>query len=550
MLLKLNISNYALIDNLNLNFYEGFSAITGETGAGKSILLKALNLLLGDRADYSVLKQNDKKCIIEAELDVSKIISKPFFDELDIDYDAHTIIRREFTTSGKSRMFINDTPVNLTTLKAFGDKLVKIHTQHQTLDLFDKTFQMGVLDGFAGLNDEAKQYKQDYKTYLDLKLNLSRLQLSETENRKEKDYLTFLIDELNQANLDGINVKELQSEYNTIQNWSVVKESLQNAIGVFQDENLSPIHSIDVLLTILYPLKDIDSRYNELVLRLNSAKIELQDIESEIENLSDVDDLDEEKAIEIKEKIETINALSYKHNVDTIEELIELKHQFEQQITEFSSVEHQINDLQLQLNDLKKSLHQQAEFLNKKRQESITLLQNKVNGLLDSMSMPNAELKIELLTEEELNYLGINTINFLFKTNKGGDFLSIKKTASGGELSRLMLSILVVTAKTKELPTLIFDEIDTGVSGEVASKMANVFKQLSQTSQLIVITHLPQVAGKATHHYHVSKYDANNKTNTKVVQLNETERINELAKMLSGEQLTNTAIENAKQLIK
>ena len=550
MLLKLNISNYALIDNLNLNFYEGFSAITGETGAGKSILLKALNLLLGDRADYSVLKQNDKKCIIEAEFNVEKIISKSFFEELDIDYDAHTIIRREFTTSGKSRMFINDTPVNLSTLKSLGDKLVKIHTQHQTLDLFDKTFQMEVLDGVAGLYDEVKQYKKDYKTYLNLKLQLSQLQISETKNRKEKDYLTFLIDELNQANLDGINVKELQSEYNTIQNWSVVKESLQNAKGVFQDESTSPIHSIDILLTILYPLKDIDSKYSELILRLNSAKIELQDIESEIENLSDVDDLDEEKAIEIKEKIEAINALSYKHNVNSIEELIELKHQFEKQISEFSSVEHQINDIQLKLSNLKTSLHQQAEFLNKKRIESISSLQKEVNGWLEDMSMPNAELKIELLTEKQLNYLGLNTIDFLFKTNKGGDYLSIKKTASGGELSRLMLSILVVIAKTKALPTLIFDEIDTGVSGEVASKMANVFKQLSQTSQLIVITHLPQVAGKATHHYHVSKFDVNDKTNTKVIQLKEAERINELAKMLSGEQLTDTAIENAKQLIK
>ncbi len=550
MLLKLNISNYALIDNLNLNFYEGFSAITGETGAGKSILLKALNLLLGDRADYSVLKQNDKKCIIEAEFNVEKIISKSFFEELDIDYDAHTIIRREFTTSGKSRMFINDTPVNLSTLKSLGDKLVKIHTQHQTLDLFDKTFQMEVLDGVAGLYDEVKQYKKDYKTYLNLKLQLSQLQISETKNRKEKDYLTFLINELNQANLDGVKVAELQAEYNTIQNWSVVKESLQNAKGVFQDESTSPIHSIDILLTILYPLKDIDSKYSELILRLNSAKIELQDIESEIENLSDVDDLDEEKAIEIKEKIEAINALSYKHNVNSIEELIELKHQFEKQISEFSSVEHQINDIQLKLSNLKTSLHQQAEFLNKKRIESISSLQKEVNGWLEDMSMPNAELKIELLTEKQLNYLGLNTIDFLFKTNKGGDYLSIKKTASGGELSRLMLSILVVIAKTKALPTLIFDEIDTGVSGEVASKMANVFKQLSQTSQLIVITHLPQVAGKATHHYHVSKFDVNDKTNTKVIQLKEAERINELAKMLSGEQLTDTAIENAKQLIK
>ena len=549
MLTKLDISNYALIENLSLNFNKGFSAITGETGAGKSILLKALNLLLGERADYSVLKQNDKKCVIEAEFEVTDIIQPSFFEELDIDYDKNTIIRREFTTTGKSRMFINDTPVNLNTLKSFGEQLVKIHTQHQTLDLFEKNFQMEVLDSFSGLSDKVKQYKTDYKTYLGLRLNLKQLQLSETENRKEKDYLTFLIDELNQAKLDDINVKTLQTEYNKIQNWSVVKENLQNALGLFQDSAISPINSIDLLLTTLYPLKDIDSAYNELILRLNSSKIELQDIESEIENLADVDDLDEEKAQLIQEKIEAINALSYKHNVNSIEELIELKQKFEQQISEFSSVEEQIIQTQQRLNEIENSLNQQAGYLSEQRKKHIPQLEKAVNQLLADMSMPNAELRIELSNEQDLNHLGKNTIDFLFKTNKGGDYLSIKKTASGGELSRLMLAILSVIAKTKALPTLIFDEIDTGVSGEVASKMANVFKQLSQSSQLLVITHLPQVAGKANYHYHVYKLDAEDKTKTQVKQLSEGDRVEELAKMLSGEQLTDLAIENAKQLI-
>jgi DNA repair protein RecN (Recombination protein N) len=549
MLLKLDITNYALIENLNLNLYKGFSAITGETGAGKSILLKALNLLLGERADFSVLKQNDKKCVIEAEFDVTKIISKSTFEELDIDYDNHTIIRREFTPAGKSRMFINDTPVTLTALKTFGEHLVKIHTQHQTLDLLDKTFQTEVLDSYSGLNTQVKHYRKDYKNYLGLKLNLTQLKQSEADNRKEKDYLTFLIEELNQAKLDELNVKQLQTEYNKIQNWSVVKENLQNALGIFQDGNISPVNTIDLLLTTLYPLKDIDSNYNELILRLNSTKIELQDIESEIENLSDVDDLDEEKALEIQEKIEAINALSYKHNVDSIEALIELKQKFEQQISEFSSVEDDIVKTEKELNQLEQSLFKQAKSLSDTRKKNIPKLEQAVNTLLANMAMPNAQLKIELLNEDDLNYLGTNTIDFLFKTNKGGDFLSIKKTASGGELSRLMLSVLVVIAKNKSLPTLIFDEIDTGVSGEVASKMANVFKQLSETSQLIVITHLPQVAGKATYHYHVSKNDSKDKTSTNVIQLKEDERVNELAKMLSGEKLTDMAVENAKQLL-
>ncbi|HIP37377.1 MAG TPA: DNA repair protein RecN [Crocinitomix sp.] len=549
MLLKLDISNYALIENLNLTFYQGFSAITGETGAGKSILLKALNLLLGERADYSVLKQNDKKCILEAEFDVSNFISPSFFEEIGVDYDKHTIIRREFTTLGKSRMFINDTPVNLNTLKTFGEKLVKIHTQHQTLELFEKNFQMEVLDSFSNLKTQVEAYKTNYKTFLELKLKLSQLKLKEAKNRKEKDYLTYLIEELIRADLDQINVTQLQSEYNKIQNWSVVKENLQNAQGIFEDANISPIQNIDLILTTLNPLKDIDNTYNELILRLNSTKIELQDIVSEIENLSDIDDLDEEKALEIQEKIEVINALSYKHNVDSIEELLTLKQEFEQQINEFSSVESEITITEQKLNNTVDILHQIAKELNIKRKQNCIKLEKEVKALLTELSMPNAELKINLTTQTELNHLGLNTIDFLFKTNKGGEFLSIKKTASGGELSRLMLSILTIIAKTKALPTLIFDEIDTGVSGEVASKMANIFEKLSQTSQLIVITHLPQVAGKSKYHYHVYKQDTKDKTNTQVVLLNYEKRIKELAKMISGEQLTDLAIENAKQLI-
>jgi len=548
MLCRLDISNYALIENVNLNFKAGYSVITGETGAGKSILLKALNLLLGERADYSVLRQNDKKCVLEAEFDIQNIISESFFNENNIDFEPKTIIRREFTISGKSRIFINDTPASLATLKLLGNRLVKIHTQHQTLDLFEKTFQFDVLDSFAGIESLIKDYTTLYRKYKSDKNNLIQLKLKDTENRKEKDYIDFLVKELNEANLDKVNITDLENDYLKIQNWSSIKEALESSLSIYQSEQ-SPINGIDNLLTSLYDLREIDTHFSALILRLNSAKIELQDIESELENKNDLDDLDEEKALAVKERIESINALSYKHNVDTLEELITLRDKLSAQISDFGSIENDIKTLETTIAQNEIKLNKLAETIHNKRQSKIDNLQNAVNKILSQLAMPNSELKIDLKIESELKSNGKNTIDFLFKTNLGGNYLAIKKTASGGELSRLMLSILVIMAKTKSLPTLLFDEIDTGVSGEVASKMANIFEQLGQTSQLISITHLPQIAGKGKVHYHVFKADTENKTQTKVVELTTENRIKELAKMMSGETVTESAIENAKQLL-
>lgn len=549
MLCRLDISNYALIENVNLNFESGYSVITGETGAGKSILLKALNLLLGERADASVLKQNDKKCVLEAEFNIKNIIPQSFFEEHDIDFEVQTIVRREFTTSGKSRIFINDTPTTLSILKEFGSHLVKIHTQHQTLELFNKAFQLDVLDSYSGLETKTDNYTALYTIYKTDKQKLLELKVKDTENRKEKDYIEFLVKELTEADLNTVNINALENEYLKIQNWSSIKASLQSALSIFQDSESSPNHTIDSLLTALYPLQEIEPIYNELILRLNSAKIELQDIEAEIENKNDLDDLDEEKAIEVKEKIESINALSYKHNVNSINELIELRDQLTLQMSSFSSVENEISQLEAQINKNENKLNSLADSLNKKRLNKIDALQNAINAILNQLAMPNAELKIDLTLDNELNSTGKNVIDFLFKTNLGGNFLAIKKTASGGELSRLMLAILVIMAETKALPTLLFDEIDTGVSGDVAAKMAKVFNTLGKKSQLITITHLPQIAGRGQQHYHVFKSDTEDKTRTKVVRLTNENRIKELAKMMSGESITASAIENAKELL-
>lgn len=549
MLCRLDISNYALIENLNLDFSSGYSVITGETGAGKSILLKALNLLLGGRADSTIIKQNDKKCVLEAEFNIKRIIPKSFFKTYDIDYDPQTIIRREFSPSGKSRLFINDSPVVLNTLKLFGERLMKIHTQHQTLDLFDKQFQMELLDSFSNSEKEVSEYANLFSVYKLDKQKLVDLVATDAENRKEKDYISFLLEELEEANLDGVNITELENEYNKIQNWSSIKEALESAISIFQGADNSPIASLDTLLTALHPLQQLDPFYNELILRLNSAKIELQDIESDIESKNDLDDLDEEKAILVKEKIESINALSYKHNVNSINELIELRDKLAIQITGFGSVEEEIRELENTISKNHTLLLKQAKEIHAKRKEHIGTLEGSISKILLQLAMPNAEIKIDLVLTDELNSNGLNTIEFLFKTNLGGDFLPIKKSASGGELSRLMLAILVILAKTKSLPTLIFDEIDTGVSGEVAAKMATVFETLGKKSQLITITHLPQIAGKGNIHYHVFKSDSEDKTRTKVVRLSDDGRVKELAKMMSGEKITESAIENAKQLL-
>lgn len=549
MLTRLDISNYALIENVQLEFKSGYSVITGETGAGKSILLKALNLLLGDRADYSVINQNENKCVLEAEFNIASILDQSYFESIDLDYEPHTIIRREFTANGKSRVFVNDTPASVAQIKQLGSRLVNIHTQHQTLQLFEAPFQMSILDDYATITEKQQSYKSLFQQYKNKLNQLDHLRVQESENRKEKDYKSFLLTEFESLPLDKINVEELEQEHLKIQNWEQIKSGLNNALSIFQQTEYSPIESINQLMTALHELKDIDSTYNELMIRLNSVKIELQDIESEMDQLSDQEDLDEERAKVVEDLIESINSLAYKHNVKTISELIEVKNQIESELNNFSSIETDIEQLEAEVLALQSQLDDMAQQLNDQRVKAIPSLEKLVSKQLSDLLMPEAELKLQLTQTDTLNVFGKNKIEFLFKTNLGGEYLEVKKSASGGELSRLMLVLLSISAAKKTLPTLIFDEIDTGVSGEVASRIANTFYQLGQDTQIISITHLPQVAAKAHQHFHVSKSNVANKTQTKVQLLNMEGRVNELAKMMSGEEITSSAIENAKQLL-
>lgn len=549
MLNRLQISNYALIENVNLQLENGFTAITGETGAGKSIILKALGLLLGERADTSVLKQAASKCILEAEFDVSKLSLKAFFERNELDYYDQCILRREFTASGKSRGFINDTPVQMSQLKELGQQLIAIHSQHQTLELFNATFQIEVLDAFAGIDQEVLDYRNLFQIYRKKVNEHIELKVKDMENRKEKDYLSFLIDELRAADLDHTDLNELKHQFDKIENAENIIEQLSLARSVFNNDEIGPQIGLKTVLESFETLKGFDDKYADLHARLLSLKIELDDVANEIDNLDTDFEISDTEAIQIKEKLDLLNTLTFKHNLTEVSELIALKNDLENQLHEIDSLEDKMHQLEQEIAELEKDLKARAVKISSARAQHAPGLCDKIHQSLTQLGMESAELKVEIQELERLGTHGIDGIEFQFKTNIGGSFLPIKKVASGGELSRLMLSILSILSEHKNLPTLIFDEIDTGISGEVAAKIASEFVKMGQRIQLIAITHLAQVAAKGKSHLHVTKSAENDKTVTFVHALSGEERVNELAKMISGEQITDAARENALHLL-
>ena len=549
MLNRLEISNYALIENAIIRFESGFTTITGETGAGKSILLKALNLLLGDRADTSVLKQSENKCFLEAEFKIDHLNLKAFFVDNDLDFESPCIIRREFTASGKSRCFVNDSPVQISVLKELGSHLVNIHSQHQTLHLFEKNFQFDVLDNFAGHMADLLDYKEDYKAYRERVARHIELQVKDKENRKEKDYLEFLINELKLADLDNVNLEELKITSDKIEFAEKIAEGLGLAESVVSNDTYGPIVGIKTLIETFEELKTYDPIYADLHGRLLSLKIELNDITSEVEAQANNQDFSEENAQEVKEKMDLLNSLCFKHNLTEVTELIALKEKLESEMATIDGVEDELAKIALEIEADKKRLREKALVIRKNRLKCIPDLTKKIKTSLNQLSMEDAEIQFQLEEIERLSPAGLDQIEVLFKTNKGGQFLPLKKIASGGELSRLMLSIMSILSECKKLPTLIFDEIDTGVSGEVASKIANEFVKMGQKIQIVSITHLPQVASRGTQHLHVFKNNDAEKTQTNITQLDENKRIEEIAKMISGAEITDAAKENAVHLL-
>jgi len=549
MLTGLSIKNYALIDQLQVNFNDGFTIITGETGAGKSILLGGLSLILGKRADLSSLRDTEKKCIIEATFDISNYNLKSLFIAEDLDYEAQTIIRREILPSGKSRAFVNDSPVKLNSLQLLGEKLIDIHSQHETLQLTDDNFQFQVIDALAETSENLVTYKEYLKTYKSLQKELKQLQQFQAEAIKEHDYNSFLLNELVSANLKPDELAELEEEFEVLSNVESIQEKLESVNQLLSEEQIGVLTNLREVKNTMQKLALISANYKDLSERVNSALIELDDVATEVEGFQTELDVNPKRLEEVEGKLSAINNLMQKHIVQTIPELIEIREQLAQKVEATENVDKDILNKEKEIKAVVKQLDSEAAIITKKRNEAIPKLITQLEDILSQLGMPNAQFKITLNKSEIFLFNGKDELDFLFSANKGGQFNTLKKAASGGELSRIMLAIKSILSKYIKLPSIIFDEIDTGVSGEISNKMAEIMSQMSQKMQVFSITHLPQIAAKGNTHFKVYKQDIDNVTTSNLVKLEYDERVVELAQMLGGAALSESAIAHAKQLL-
>ncbi len=555
MLQKLSISNYALIDNLEISFDGGLNILTGETGAGKSIILGALSLILGQRAEGRYFFNQQKKCVIEGSFKIGAFHLKNFFTDNDLDYEGETVLRREISADGKSRAFVNDTPVNLTVLKALGEKLIDIHSQHATLEINDPEFQLLVVDAVAKHDDLLGDYRSKFRAY---RKSISTLQKLITDSDKAKadlDYFQFQFDELEKANLANDNQEELELELNTLNNAEEIKRNLAGAHYLMHEGETSAIIQLREAVHQLSAIEKFNPQFAELHRRLNSVIIEARDIATEIETIEDRTQTNEVRAEEVNNRLSLIYNLQKKHRLNTIAELLDLQNELSDKIQQAVFGDEAIEKLKLQIAAAKKELEEIAEQLSANRKKTIPEIENQVMTTLAEMGMTSAILKLEIAAAGRNSPLGglgdngIDEVKFLFTANKGHTLSEMSKVASGGELSRLMLSIKSLIAQNTALPTIIFDEIDTGVSGEVANKVGQIMERLAQNLQVITITHLPQIASKGNSHYFVYKDEETDSTYTRIKQLNKQERILEIAKMLSGDKPGESALQNAKELL-
>lgn len=551
MLKRLTIQNYVLIDSLDVKFNKGLTIITGETGAGKSILLGAMGLILGNRADSQVLLNKEKKCIIEGEFEISSYQLKDFFYENELDYEASTNIRREISPEGKSRAFINDTPVNLTVLKELGVRLVDIHSQHETLTLNNSSFQLSVVDVYAAHKTEIDNYKKIFSEYTKIIFKLNELTALEQKAKADADYFQFQFDELESAQLEPGQKEVLEQELQTLNNAEEIKSGLGRAYNAIAEGDTNMLTQLSTLLSSLNSIGKFNTKIATLAARLQSNYVELKDIASELEMVQDEINFNPERAEIINERLNVIYKLEQKHRVNSVDDLLELQQELSEKLSGFQTLDADILKLTAESKRRKSDLLELASVISTNRKKASQKIEKEIRKMLDEVGMPNAVLKIELTTleNETFNATGTDKIFFLFSANKGVHYQELNKVASGGELSRLMLCIKALIAKLTLLPTIIFDEIDTGVSGEVAFKVGNIIKKISDQHQVIAITHLPQMASKGDEHLLVYKESVKNSTSTKVKELSKADRVNEIAKMLSGDELTTAAIKNAKELL-
>ncbi|MDA8592018.1 DNA repair protein RecN [Flavobacteriaceae bacterium] len=549
MLAQLYIKNYALIDELDVNFDEGLTIITGETGAGKSILLGGLALVLGKRVDFSNIKDSDKKSIIECTFNIEAYHLQSFFDTHNLEYEQYTIIRREVLPSGKSRAFVNDSPVTLSVLDALGQQLIDIHSQHETLSLTDDAFQFQIIDALAQTHDLLKAYKSTLADYKENQKELELLQNQQQQSKKDHDYNSFLRQEIEEAQVLNLDLKVLESQYETLNNVDYIQSELQFVQEVLSHEDVGVSTQLNELKQRFNKLKDISKEYTSLFERILSTQIELDDIFTEIEHHQNTLEANPQLLFDTENQLKKVNDLLGKHNVQTIEELKVVFEELSEKVAHLTNLDAQLESVNNLLNENFKKLNNISSILSTKRKAVLTNLEDELHVLLTALGMPNAVFKIELQSSTNFLFNGKDVLSFLLKANKGGQFLPLKKGASGGELSRIMLAVKFILSKHQKLPTIMFDEIDTGVSGEISNKMASIMQEMSQYMQVFTITHLPQIAAKGTHHFKVFKVDDDSKTITQLKKLNNDERLEEIAQMLSGKEISETAKQHAQQLL-
>lgn len=549
MLQNLRIQNFALIEETEVRLNQGLTVITGETGAGKSILLGALGLTLGNRADVSSLHDKTKKCIIEAQFNIKAYNLKSFFDSNELDFEELTSIRREITPEGKSRAFINDTPTTLNVLKELGDQLIDIHSQHETLLLKETNFQFELVDAFAQTTQLFSDYKKQFSQLTKLKKQLEELTAQELQAKKELDYFQFQFNELEEAAIKVGVQQQLEEESETLENAEFIKGNLSKSSLAINggDENI--VSALALVKQQLQSVSKFGKQFNELFERINSVSIELKELSKDIDACEEDVVYDNVRLEEVNTQLDKLNRLLKKHGVNTEEELLAIKNEIETKLQQFSSLELSIEKTNKEIVALEKQCKALAKDLSDKRQKSTAGIEQNIKTMLTSLSMANAQFKIDLNPLDSLTSNGLDAISFLFTANKGAEFKELHKTASGGELSRLMLCLKALLAECTALPTIIFDEIDTGVSGDVADKIGNILFAMGKTMQVITITHLPQMASKGSNHLFVYKSDNKDKTTSSIKQLNKDERIAEIAKMLSTGTPTETALKNAKELL-
>ncbi len=549
MITALSINNFALIEKLSIDFSKGFSIITGETGAGKSILLGALGLVLGKRADLSSLKNKEEKCIIEAHFDIANYQLQPFFEANDLDYEDDTILRREILPSGKSRAFINDTPVTLQELQDLSEYLIDVHSQHQTQELSEDQFQFQIIDAVASNQEMVSHYTSALKRYKKDKSELEQLNKMLQSIVKEQDYNAFLLEELQTASLQIGDQLELESQFEQLNNVEFIKENLGKAIVLADDEHFGVLNSLQEMRNSLQKLAPFSESYQTIYERMDCTYIEIKDAVQELQALADNVLHDPEQLEAVQQKLQTVYALQKKHQVASVAELLEIQKGLEKKVDSLSELEAVINALEEQLQKSAITLDGYATEIHSKRVKAIPVLIEKWTEILSQLGMPNVRFKIDLNLNSGYLSNGKDELQFLLSANKGTDFGLLKKVASGGELSRIMLATKAILADYSQLPTIIFDEIDTGVSGEIAHKMGEIMKAMSTNMQVFAITHLPQIAAKGATHFKVFKSTLGENTITELKVLNEKERVLEIAQMLSGTDVSESALNHAKALL-